>query len=147
LLISTSKVRQFCLPLHRTPELQIDTGPKTRAVRQATTTPDAALRRTRYIAFMARHKIYLVHRDGWYRPDRDLTWLAPGAVWAVALPLLACGLGMGCCSGSVFAVALGDVRPEQAGSASGTLNAVHQTANAVGSAFIATAYLANSQSP
>ena len=33
-------------------------------------------------------------------------WLAPGAVWAVALPLLACGLGMGCCFGSVFAVAL-----------------------------------------
>jgi hypothetical protein len=31
--------------------------------------------------------------------------LALGAVWAVALPLLACGLGMGCCFGSVFAVA------------------------------------------
>ena len=69
-------------------------------------------------------------------------WLAPGAVWAVALPLLACGLGMGCCFGSVFAVALGDVRPEQAGSASGTLNAVQQIANAVGAALISTAYLA-----
>jgi EmrB/QacA subfamily drug resistance transporter len=68
-------------------------------------------------------------------------WLAPGAVWAVALPLLACGLGMGCCFGSVFAVALGDVRPEQAGSASGTLNAVQQIANAVGAALISTAYL------
>jgi hypothetical protein len=60
--------------------------------------------------------------------------LAPGTVWAVALPLLACGLGMGCCFGSVFALALGDVRPGQAGSASGTLNAVQQTANAVGAA-------------
>jgi EmrB/QacA subfamily drug resistance transporter len=68
-------------------------------------------------------------------------WLAPGAVWAVTLPLLACGLGMGCCFGSVFAVALGDVRPEQAGSASGTLNAVQQIANAVGAALISTAYL------
>ncbi|MGH2929447.1 MAG: MFS transporter, partial [Solirubrobacteraceae bacterium] len=68
--------------------------------------------------------------------------LAPGAVWAVALPLLACGLGMGCCFGSVFAVALGDVRPEQAGSASGTLNAVQQIASAVGAALISTAYLA-----
>ena len=68
--------------------------------------------------------------------------VAPGAVWAVALPLLACGIGMGCCFGSVFAVALGDVRPEQAGSASGTLNAVQQIANAVGTALISTAYLA-----
>jgi MFS family permease len=67
---------------------------------------------------------------------------APGAVWAVALALLAGGLGMGCCFGSVFAVALGDVRPEQAGSASGTLNAVQQIANAVGAALISTAYLA-----
>jgi len=71
-----------------------------------------------------------------------VTWLAPGAVWAVALPLLVCGLGMGCCFGSVFAVALGDVRPEQAGSASGTLNAVQQIANAAGAALISAAYLA-----
>ena len=68
--------------------------------------------------------------------------LVPGAVYAVALPLLVCGLGMGCCFGSVFAVALGDVRPEQAGSASGTLNAVQQIANAVGAALISTTYLA-----
>ena len=68
--------------------------------------------------------------------------LASGAMWALALPLLACGLGMGCCFGSVFAVALGDVQPEQAGSASGTLNAVQQIANATGAALISTAYLA-----
>jgi EmrB/QacA subfamily drug resistance transporter len=71
-----------------------------------------------------------------------LIQLAPGALWAVALALLVCGLGMGCCFGSVFAVALGDVRPEHAGSASGTLNAVQQMANAVGAALISTAYLA-----
>ena len=68
--------------------------------------------------------------------------LAPGAVWAVTLPLLVCGLGLGCCFGSLFAVALGDVQPEQAGSASGTLNAVQQVANAVGAALISTVYLA-----
>ena len=39
-------------------------------------------------------------------------------------------------------VALGDVQPEQAGSASGTLNAVQQVANAVGAALISTVYLA-----
>jgi EmrB/QacA subfamily drug resistance transporter len=70
--------------------------------------------------------------------------LVPGAVWALLLPLLACGLGMGCCFGSVFAVALGNVQPDQAGSASGTLNAVQQIANAVGAALISAAYLAAS---
>ena len=68
--------------------------------------------------------------------------LAPGAWWAVALPLLICGLGMGCCFGTLFAVALGDVRSDQAGSASGTLSAVQQIANAAGSALISTNYLA-----
>lgn len=68
--------------------------------------------------------------------------LAPDTLWALALPLLACGLGMGSCFGSVFAVALGDVTEEQAGSASGTLNAVQQLANAIGAALISTVYLA-----
>jgi hypothetical protein len=43
---------------------------------------------------------------------------------------------------SVFAVALGDVRPDQAGSASGTLNAVQQIASAAGAALISAVYLA-----
>jgi hypothetical protein len=68
--------------------------------------------------------------------------LAPDATWALLLPLLACGLGMGGCFGSVFAVALGDVQPDQAGSASGTLNAVQQIATAAGAALISAAYLA-----
>jgi Na+/melibiose symporter-like transporter len=68
--------------------------------------------------------------------------LAPGATWALLLPLLACGLGMGGCFGSVFAVALGDVRADQAGSASGTLNAVQQIASAAGAALISAVYLA-----
>jgi predicted MFS family arabinose efflux permease len=68
--------------------------------------------------------------------------LAPGATWALLFPLLACGLGMGGCFGSVFSVALGDVRPDQAGSASGTLSAVQQIANAAGAALTSAAYLA-----
>ncbi len=68
--------------------------------------------------------------------------LVPGATWTLLLPLLACGLGMGGCFGSVFAVALGDVQPDQAGSASGTLNAVQQIASAAGAALISAAYLA-----
>ena len=68
--------------------------------------------------------------------------LVPDPTWALALPLLACGLGMGGCFGSVFAVALGDVEPDQAGSASGTLNAVQQIASAAGAALISAAYLA-----
>ncbi len=68
--------------------------------------------------------------------------LAPGALWALLPPLLVCGLGMGACFGSVFAVALGDVRPDQAGSASGALNAIQQIAGAVGAALISAAYLA-----
>ena len=71
--------------------------------------------------------------------------LAPDATWALLLPLLACGLGMGGCFGSVFAVTLGDVQPDQAGSASGTLNAVQQIASAAGSALISAAYLATAQ--
>ena len=68
--------------------------------------------------------------------------LAPGTLWALLPPLLVCGLGMGACFGSVFAVALGDVRPDQAGSASGALNAIQQIAGAVGAALISAAYLA-----
>jgi MFS family permease len=71
-----------------------------------------------------------------------LILLAPGALWALLFPLLACGLGMGACFGSIFAVALGDVQPDQTGSASGALNAVQQIAAAVGAALISAAYLA-----
>ncbi len=65
----------------------------------------------------------------------------PDTTWLLVFPLLICGLGMGCCFGSVFAVALGDVDEEQAGSASGTLNAVQQLANSIGSAVVSTIFL------
>ncbi|WP_433519523.1 MFS transporter [Nonomuraea sp. CA-143628] len=60
----------------------------------------------------------------------------------IAVPLFAAGLGMGCCFGAVFAVALGGVNSAQAGSASGVLNAVQQIVNAAGSAIVSTVYLA-----
>ncbi|MBN6546149.1 MFS transporter, partial [Streptomyces bryophytorum] len=66
----------------------------------------------------------------------------PDRTWLLCFPLFVCGLGMGCCFGSVFAVALGDVTAEEAGSASGTLNAVQQLAYAAGSALVSTLYLA-----
>lgn len=65
----------------------------------------------------------------------------PRPVGLLVAPLFVAGLGMGCCFGSIFAVALGDVTPEQAGSASGVLNAVQQIVNAVGGAAVATLYL------
>jgi EmrB/QacA subfamily drug resistance transporter len=68
----------------------------------------------------------------------------PRPVPWIAIPLFVTGLGMGCCFGTVFAVALGDVGPAQAGSASGVLGAVQQIANAAGSALVSTIYLATS---
>jgi EmrB/QacA subfamily drug resistance transporter len=60
--------------------------------------------------------------------------------WTLAPPLLVMGFGMGTCFGTLFDVALGDVRPEEAGSASGSLSAVQQLAAAIGSAAITTVY-------
>jgi predicted RecA/RadA family phage recombinase len=68
----------------------------------------------------------------------------PHPVAWIAIPLLITGLGMGCCFGTIFAVALGNVSAAQAGSASGVLNAVQQIANAAGSATVSTIYLAMS---
>jgi len=61
--------------------------------------------------------------------------------------LLCIGLGMGCGVGSLFATALGDVEGEQAGSASGTLNALQQVATAVDAALVSTVFLARGQGP
>ncbi|AWT44756.1 MULTISPECIES: MFS transporter [Streptomyces] len=60
--------------------------------------------------------------------------------WALVPPLLLTGLGMGCCFGTVYDVTIGDIDPAEAGSASGSLNAVQQLANAVGAAAVTTVY-------
>ncbi|WP_406443316.1 MFS transporter [Streptomyces sp. NBC_01613] len=63
----------------------------------------------------------------------------PGS-WALVPPLLLTGLGMGTCFGTVYDVTIGDIAPEEAGSASGSLNAVQQLANATGAAAVTTVY-------
>jgi EmrB/QacA subfamily drug resistance transporter len=60
--------------------------------------------------------------------------------WALAPPLVVMGFGMGTCFGTLFDVALGDVRPDEAGSASGSLSAVQQLAGAIGAAAMTTVY-------
>jgi EmrB/QacA subfamily drug resistance transporter len=71
------------------------------------------------------------------------TVLADGtgvSVWALAPSILVLGAGMGACFSSIYDVAIGDVVPAEAGSASGALSAVQQLAAAIGSAVVTTVY-------
>ena len=71
------------------------------------------------------------------------TVLAEGtavSVWAVAPSILVLGAGMSACFSSIYDVAIGDVAPAEAGSASGALSAVQQLAAAIGSAVVTTVY-------
>ena len=71
------------------------------------------------------------------------TVLAEGtavSVWALAPSILVLGAGMGACFSSIYDVAIGDVAPAEAGSASGALSAVQQLAAAIGSAVVTTVY-------
>jgi EmrB/QacA subfamily drug resistance transporter len=60
--------------------------------------------------------------------------------WAIAPSILVLGAGMGACFSSIYDVAIGDVAPAEAGSASGALSAVQQLAAAIGSAVVTTVY-------
>ncbi|MEU1121158.1 MULTISPECIES: MFS transporter [unclassified Streptomyces] len=60
--------------------------------------------------------------------------------WALVPPLLVVGFGMGTCFGTVYDVTIGDIAPAEAGSASGSLSAVQQLANAVGAATVTTVF-------
>ncbi len=71
------------------------------------------------------------------------TVLAQGtavSLWALAPSILLLGLGMGASFASIYDVAIGDVAPAEAGSASGSLSAVQQLAAAIGSAVVTTVY-------
>jgi EmrB/QacA subfamily drug resistance transporter len=71
------------------------------------------------------------------------TVLAQGtavSVWALAPSIFVLGLGMGASFASIYDVAIGDVAPAEAGSASGSLSAVQQLAGAIGSAVVTTVY-------
>jgi EmrB/QacA subfamily drug resistance transporter len=62
------------------------------------------------------------------------------SLWTLAPSILVLGLGAGACFTSLFDVAIGDVAPAEAGSASGSLSAVQQLAAAIGSAVVTTVY-------
>lgn len=69
--------------------------------------------------------------------------LAAGAATAVLVsPAMGVvGLGMGVTFSTLFDTAIGDVDPDQAGSATGSLSAVRQLANTIGPAVITAVYL------
>lgn len=65
----------------------------------------------------------------------DLSW------WHIAVATLLMGLGAGVCFSSIFNTALGDVSAHDAGAASGSLSAVQQVANGIGSALVTSIFL------
>jgi len=62
--------------------------------------------------------------------------------WDLVGPMVVTGLGMGLTFGTLFDIAVGDASPDEAGSAGGSLSAVQQLAGAIGSAVIASIWLA-----
>jgi hypothetical protein len=50
------------------------------------------------------------------------------------------GLGMGATFGTFYDIAIGDIDPAEAGSASGSLSSIQQLANAIGPAIVTTIY-------
>jgi EmrB/QacA subfamily drug resistance transporter len=62
--------------------------------------------------------------------------------WQLAAVTLVIGMGAGACFGSIFDTALGDIAPDEAGAASGSLSAVQQLAAGIGSAAVSSVYLA-----
>jgi EmrB/QacA subfamily drug resistance transporter len=62
-------------------------------------------------------------------------------LWTLAPAVFVVGLGMGLCFGTIFDIALGDIAPDEAGGASGSLSAVQQLAAGIGSAVVTSVYL------
>ncbi|HEY9374684.1 MFS transporter [Streptomyces sp.] len=67
--------------------------------------------------------------------------------WTLLVPVFVTGLGLGACFGTIYEVTLGDIAPKEAGSASGSLNAVSQLANSIGAAAVTTLYFRTSGAP
>jgi EmrB/QacA subfamily drug resistance transporter len=61
-------------------------------------------------------------------------------LWTLAPALFVIGLGTGCCYSTIFDVALGDIDPDEAGSASGSLSSVQQLAAGIGSAAVTSVF-------
>ena len=62
------------------------------------------------------------------------------SLWALAAPLVVIGIGTGLCYTTIPTVALGDARPDEAGSASGSLSSIQQLASAIGSATVSSIF-------
>ncbi|WP_338697595.1 MFS transporter [Streptomyces sp. Q6] len=60
--------------------------------------------------------------------------------WPLGGCLFVIGVGMGTCFGSTYDVTIGDIAPDEAGSASGALGAVQQLSNGLGAALVTTVY-------
>lgn len=62
------------------------------------------------------------------------------SIWALAPALLVIGVGIGFSFSTIPTVALGDAKPEEAGSASGSLSSIQQLASAIGSAVVTSVF-------
>lgn len=58
------------------------------------------------------------------------------SLWALAPALFVIGIGVGLCFATIPTIALGDAKPDEAGSASGSLSSIQQLASAIGSAAV-----------
>jgi MFS family permease len=63
--------------------------------------------------------------------------------WQNLIATTLIGIAAGICFNSVFNTALGNVGPDEAGSASGSLSAIQQVANGIGSAVVTTVFIGN----
>jgi hypothetical protein len=57
-------------------------------------------------------------------------------LWALTPAFFVIGLGLGCCYSTIFDIAMGDINPDEAGSASGSLSSIQQLASGIGSAAV-----------
>ena len=62
------------------------------------------------------------------------------SLWALAPALLVIGVGIGLSFATIPVVALGDAKPDEAGSASGSFSSIQQLASAIGSAAITSVF-------
>ncbi|ARP69026.1 MFS transporter [Streptomyces pluripotens] len=62
------------------------------------------------------------------------------SLWALAPAFLVIGIGTGLCYTTIPTVALGDAKPEEAGSASGSLGSMQQLSTAIGSAAVSSIF-------
>ncbi|MFF0451557.1 MFS transporter [Streptomyces sp. NPDC004609] len=62
------------------------------------------------------------------------------SLWALAPAFLVIGIGTGLCYTTIPTIALGNAKPEEAGSASGSLTSMQQISTAIGSAAVSSVF-------